>query len=46
MVPLSLNALKNSMFVPENKDEDLYTNISRLPQGNVFLVTGGGVGEG
>ncbi|KAI0362760.1 hypothetical protein OH77DRAFT_1585098 [Trametes cingulata] len=45
-LPLSLDTLNKSRFVPESKDEDLHAGVLQLPQGTVLLVTEGGVREG
>ncbi|CDO77853.1 hypothetical protein BN946_scf185032.g5 [Trametes cinnabarina] len=45
-LPLSLDTLNKSQFVPESKDEDLHAGILQLPKGTVLLVTEGGVREG
>ncbi|KAI0637270.1 mini-chromosome maintenance replisome factor-domain-containing protein [Trametes polyzona] len=45
-LPLSLDTLNKSQFVPESKDEDLHAGVLQLPQGTVLLVTEGGVREG
>ncbi|KAI8998908.1 putative alanine racemase-domain-containing protein [Trametes punicea] len=45
-LPLSLDTLNKSQFVPESKDEDLHAGVLQIPQGTVLLVTEGGVREG
>ncbi|KAI0371789.1 hypothetical protein BV20DRAFT_965065 [Pilatotrama ljubarskyi] len=45
-LPLSLDTLNKSQFVPESRDEDLHAGVLQLPQGTVLLVTEGGVREG
>lgn len=45
-LPLSLDTLNKSHFVPESKDEDLHAGVLQLPQGTVLLVTEGAVTEG
>ncbi|KAG6861875.1 hypothetical protein C0995_010581 [Termitomyces sp. Mi166 len=45
-LPLSLETINNTAFVPESKDEDLHSGWLQLPKGSVCLVTEGGVTEG
>lgn len=45
-LPLSLNFLNSTPFVPESKDEDLHAGALQLPQGTVLLVTESGIQEG
>ncbi|OJT14187.1 Mini-chromosome maintenance complex-binding protein [Trametes pubescens] len=45
-LPLSLDTLNKSHFVPESKDEDLHAGVLQLPHGTVLLVTEGDVTEG
>jgi len=45
-LPLSLNILNTTSFVPESKNEDLHSGWLQLPSGSVCLITEGGVTEG
>ncbi|KAL1741169.1 hypothetical protein HDZ31DRAFT_46020 [Schizophyllum fasciatum] len=40
-IPLSLETINNTQFVPESKDEDLVSGWLQLPKGSVCLVTEG-----
>lgn len=45
-LPLSLDILNKSSFVPESKDEDLHSGILQLPRASMLLITEGGIQEG
>ncbi|KAG6864148.1 hypothetical protein C0991_012126 [Blastosporella zonata] len=45
-IPLSLETLNNTSFIPESKHEDLHSGWLQLPKGSVCLFTEGGVTEG
>lgn len=45
-LPLSLDILNKSSFVPESKDEDLHSGILQLPKASMLLITEGGIQEG
>lgn len=45
-VPLSLELLNESAFVPESKNEDLHSGVLQVSDGTTYLLTESGVREG
>lgn len=45
-VPVSLELLNESPFVPESKSEDLHSGVLQVSAGTTFLVTESGLREG
>lgn len=45
-VPLSLELLNESAFVPESKNEDLHSGVLQVSDGTTLLITESGVREG
>ncbi|KAF9228597.1 hypothetical protein BS17DRAFT_772215 [Gyrodon lividus] len=45
-IPLSLDLLNTTLFLPESKDEDLHSGYLQLPLGTTILFTECGIQEG
>ncbi|KAF5365678.1 hypothetical protein D9758_003140 [Tetrapyrgos nigripes] len=46
LLPLSLETINQTPFMPESREEDLHSGWLQLPRGNICLVTESGVTEG
>jgi len=46
LLPLSLDTINQTAFVPESREEDLHSGWLQLPGGSICLVTESGVTEG